>query len=508
MKIFTSSQVRVIDKYTIENEPISSIDLMERAAKAFADRFTRTIDSSREIFIFCGPGNNGGDGFVVARLLKERNYRLKALLVNISKRLSEDCKINMERFREKYEDDFVNLESAEDIPELSNNSIVIDAIFGSGLSRPIEGLAADLIHQINYSEAYIISIDVPSGLFGEDNRENNPKTIIRANHTLTFQFPFLSFFFAENSMNTGEWTVVDIGLHPKVIEESETRYRLITDSLVRNYLHSRERFSHKGSYGHALLIAGSYGMMGAAVLTAKACLRTGAGLVTAHIPRLGYNIVQTSIPEALISMDVSDIVFTEAPELTDFDAIGVGPGLSNKANSGKGIFKLLSKIDKALVVDADGLNILAANPDWLELLPENTIITPHPKEFDRLAGESNSGYERHLKQLAFAAKYKLIVVLKGAYTFITFPNRNTWVNTTGNAGMASGGSGDVLTGMIVSLLAQSYVPAEAAISAVFLHGLAADIAIENGQSMESLLAGDIIENIGNAFDRVRNNYKK
>lgn len=503
MKIFTSSQVRKIDEFTIENEPIESIDLMERAAKAFANWFTRTIDSSKEIFVFCGPGNNGGDGFAVARLLKERHYKVKAVLVNFSDKISDDCKKNMEIFRQKYEPDFISLETAENMPDVSSNSLVIDAIFGSGLSRPVEGLAANIIRLINSSWAYIVSVDVPSGLFGEDNRENNPDTIIRANRTLTFQFPFLSFFFAENYTYTGNWVVADIGLHPEAIEKTESKYQLTTIPLICNYLHTREKFSHKGSYGHALIIAGCYGMMGAAILTTKACLRTGAGLVTAHIPRFGYDIVQTSIPEALISMDVSDIVFTEAPDLKDFNAVGVGPGLSCKANSGKGIFKLLSKTDKPLVVDADALNILSANPDWIELLPENTIITPHPKEFDRLAGESKSGYERHLKQLAFSAKNKLIVVLKGAYTFISFPDGKTWINTTGNPGMASGGSGDVLTGMIVSLLAQSYTPAEAAITAVFLHGLAADIAIENGQCMESLLAGDIIENIGAAFNKIR-----
>ncbi len=503
MKIFTTSTVRELDKYTIEHEPLKSIDLMERAARAFTLWFLKGFDSSKPIFIFCGPGNNGGDGFAVARLLTERKFNVTVLWIKFTDKLSRDGKMNLERFSKISPDNLVPIESTGDLPEIPCHSIIIDAIFGSGLSRPAEGLAAEIIHQINSSDAYKISIDIPSGLFGEDNRDNNLENIVKADETVSFQFPFLSFFFSENYLFTGAWSVVPIGLHPKAIRETISNYELISSFLVRSLLHKREKFSHKGSYGHALIIAGCYGMMGASVLTTTACLRTGAGLVTAHIPRFGYDILQTSIPEALISMDASDIMFTEPPDLKSFNAIGVGPGLSCRPNSGKGIFSLLTKVDKPLVVDADGLNIISSNPEWLKLLPENTIITPHPKEFDRLAGESASGLERHQKQLEFASKYKLIVVLKGANTFVTLPNGKSWINNSGNPGMATGGSGDVLTGMLVSLLAQSYSPEEAAVLGVYLHGLAADLALEAGQSMESLLAGDIIDYIGKAFNHTR-----
>ena len=475
---------------------------MERAAMKFASWFVRKFDISREVVIFAGPGNNGGDGLAAARLLAERNFRLRVFLLDTGKGLSQDCSINLERLETGGQIKVNRLKNDSGIPELTKDARIIDAVFGSGLTRPVSGLAAEIIRKMNSSGATIISIDIPSGLFGEDNSGNTPDTIVRAKHTITFEFPFLSFFFPENEKYTGNWKAVSIGLHPGAIKETPSDYILTDRETIKNILREKSIFSHKGSNGHALMIAGCYGMMGAAVLANRACLRTGAGLVTAHIPRFGYNIIQTAVPEALVSLDQSDIIFTEVESLDKYSAVGIGPGLNCKSNTSKGVMHLISQVKVPLVLDADALNIISADPERLAALPENTILTPHPGEFDRIAGKQANAYQRHLKQKELSVKHKLIIVLKGRYTMISLPDGRSFINPTGNPGLATGGSGDVLTGIIVSMLAQGYSPEEAAVAGVYIHGLAADIALED-QSYESLLPSDVIEHIGRAFLRIR-----
>ncbi len=502
MKIFKSEQVSEIDAYTIKHEPVKSIDLMERAAKAFVSWFTRNIDNPGTVFIFSGPGNNGGDGMAIARMLHDRNYRVRAYLLHFTNKLSGDCAENVNRLKHSGEELYFELDEESVLPVPGKNDVIIDAIFGSGLSRPVEGFPARVIQHINQSEALTVSVDIPSGLFGEDNRDNIPENIVRARYTVTFEFPFLSFFFADNVGYTGEWTTVSIGLHPRAIEEKPTPYTALEMSDIKNLIKDRPKYSHKGTYGHGLIIAGSYGMLGASILTTHACLRSGAGLVTAHVPRLGYSIIQTALPEALVSIDQSDFHFTEVPDLSKYTAIGIGPGLAKRSNTQKAFCELLKTVKVPLVIDADGLNILSDNPDWMDRLPENSILTPHPGEFDRLAGESRNFYERHLKQLQLAKRYKSVIILKGANTIVAAPDGRSWINTTGNPGMATGGSGDVLTGILVSLLAQGYKPVHAAITAIFIHGLAGDLVLES-ESMESLISGDIVMHIGKAFKAVK-----
>jgi NAD(P)H-hydrate epimerase len=355
---------------------------------------------------------------------------------------------------------------------------------------------------MNQHASAIISIDIPSGLYGEDNSDNDYDGVVHADVTLTFQFPFLSFFFESNAPCVGRWRVHDIGLHPEAIRSIDTPYRTLEKEEIGPMLPVRRKFSHKGTYGHALLIAGSYGMMGAALLAGESALRAGAGLVSLHVPRFGYSIVQTAFPEAIVSMDPSDILFSTPPDLSPYSAIGVGPGLGNKHNTGKGLKNLLETVRVPLVIDADGLNLLSEHPEWLELLPEGTLLTPHPREFDRLAGEHQNSFKRHLKQREFAEKYRVIVILKGAYTGIAAPDGRYWFNTTGNPGMATGGSGDVLTGLLTGLLAQGMDPLDAARTGVYLHGLAGDLALK-GSSAEAVIAGDITAKLGAAFSEVR-----
>ncbi|KPK84643.1 MAG: hypothetical protein AMS27_09390 [Bacteroides sp. SM23_62_1] len=506
MKIFTSGQVIEIDKYTIENEPIASIDLMERASFQITQWITDHYDQHHSFIVFAGPGNNGGDGLAVARMLAEKFYRIRVVVLWISDKLSPDALRNYNLLKTINSIEVTDLHERDEVPVAERNEIIVDAIFGSGLNRPPEGFAARVIRFINKLQNIKISIDIPSGLFGEDNSKNKTENIIKATHTLTLQFPPLSFFFAENEEFTGSWAVLPIGLHPDAIEQQQTFFKYIQQSDILPILQSRKKFSHKGTYGNVLLIAGCYGMMGAAVLAGKACLRAGSGLVTIHLPGLGYQIVQTALPEAVISIDESELVFTGVKVLPDYKAIGIGPGLGCHTDTQKAVYNLLKKNDDLpMVIDADGLNILSVNKTWLDNIPPETILTPHPKEFERLAGKTKSGFERNMLLRDFAMKYKLIVILKGAFTSIAFPDGTCSFNSTGNPGMATAGSGDVLTGIILSLLGQGYQPGNAALLGVYLHGLAGDLAAEN-ESQESVIAGDIIGNIGKAY-RILHNYR-
>lgn len=491
-----------MDAYTIEHEPISSIDLMERASNSFADWFSEKFDTAKEVIVFAGPGNNGGDGLAISRILARRKYRVTVYLLNLKNKLSTDCEKNFQRLKSVNGIRLSVLDGTDPSPNLPKESVIIDALFGSGLTRAITGFEAKIIKTINSAGALVVAVDIPSGLFGENNKGNNREAIIKADFTISFEFPFLSFFFKENDPFVGKWLCVAIGIHPDAIEETKADHFLVEKAFVAKLLKNRSKFSHKGSFGHSLIVAGSYGMMGAAILAVRACLRGGSGLVTAHIPRFGYDIMQTSVPEALISIDQSDIIFTEVELLNKFNAIGIGPGLNTKSNTSKGVLKICREFRKALIIDADAINILAENKDVLQELQANTILSPHPGEFDRLAGESETEFERHLKQIDFSVKYGVIIILKGRYTMISLPDGSTFINTTGNSGLATGGSGDVLTGLITALLAQNYLPHEAAILGVYLHGLAADISLSD-QSEESLIPGDVIENLGKAFKFIR-----
>ncbi|MGE0088248.1 MAG: NAD(P)H-hydrate dehydratase [Bacteroidales bacterium] len=503
MKIFRSSQIREIDSYTIQCEPIKSIDLMIRAASSVTQWIKENIDKPKTAHVFAGPGNNGGDALVVARQLSQYNYNIVVYPVMISEKLSPDCEANLKILQELKSVRIMEIRTKDDFPNIQPDTIIIDGIFGTGLTRKTEGLAKDIIKHINKLKATIISIDIPSGLFGEDNSANDPESIICADYTLTFQSPKLSFLLPENDRFVGKWIVLPIGLHPEAIKNTTTSFFYVQDDFIKENLKIRKKFDHKGSFGHVALIAGSYGKMGAALLAAKASLRAGCGLVTVHIPKLGYEIMQTAVPEAMVSIDESEHIFSELPNPKDFSSIGIGPGISTNPNTVKGFTYLLNYYQKPLVIDADALNILSAHKDLLKKIPEDSILTPHPKEFERLTGNWNNDFERLTKQIEFAKSNKVFVVLKGAHTSIACPNGDCYFNSTGNPGMGTAGSGDVLTGIILSLLGQGYEPKTASIIGVYLHGLAGDIAAEKiGQ--EALIASDITENLGNAFLKTKN----
>ncbi|MCC8132170.1 MAG: NAD(P)H-hydrate dehydratase [Tannerellaceae bacterium] len=502
IKIFATDQVKELDQYTILHEPVSSIDLVERASTVFMHEFCRRFSKQHRIIVFAGQGNNGADALAISRLLKDEAYRVETYLFNPTHHLSVDCEMNKQRLLAMDQVEFTEVTDDFAPPVLGKQDIVIDGLFDSGLNRPLTGGFAGVVAYINQSEATVVSIDIPSGLFGEDNRTNEQQAIIQADLTLTFGFPKLAFLLPENAAFTGEWKVLDIGIHPDIVRETSTPYSMVTEEDIAQVFRPRPKFAHKGTFGHALLIAGSRGKLGSSVLSAKACLRTGAGLITVHTPQCGEVVFQTAFPEAMLNFDPNQEFFTALPDLSSYDVIGVGPGIGQRLETGAALERLLQGASKPIVMDADALNIMASNKDLLLRVPPRSILTPHTKEFDRLAGDSATGYERLMKAQSFAQQYKVCVVLKGAYTATCTPSGKVFFNSTGNPGISTAGSGDVLTGVILGLLSQGYEPETAAVAGVFLHGTAGDLAAQ-AYSEESMLAGDLVKMLGKAYKQIR-----
>ncbi len=497
MKILTAKQMHEADAYTIKTEPIDSIDLMERASNRLFEHISQKYPNLEKYCIFCGKGNNGGDGLALARMLLLNDKEVSVFIVNYTDSASEDFMTNYERLLEIQNEncEITELSEFHQIT-ISNDAIIIDGIFGSGLNRPIVDFTAQYISFLNTLQNTKITIDIPSGLYADKPIETNA-IVFHADETITFQSPKLQFMFAESSQYIGNLTIADINLlNP--FSENETPFEFLTTENIQ--LKKRDNFSHKGTFGHALLVSGCYGKMGAAVLASEACLRTGCGLLTTHSPKCGYEILQISIPEAMVSLDKNQETITNIPNDEKYSAIGIGPGIGTDEQTCNALKNFLKQNNKPLVLDADALNILAQNPDLWQYIKPNTILTPHPGEFDRLTHKHTTCYERFETQKELAKEHNCIVILKGHNTSIATPNEPIFFNSTGNAGMATAGSGDVLTGIITSLLAQHYEPIEAAKTGVFLHGFAGDCAT-NYQN-EPILARDIIENIRTAQEQI------
>lgn len=501
MKIFPVEKVREADQHTIINEPIASIDLMERAALQLNKWITKNISKKHHIIVFAGLGNNGGDGLALSRMLSEKKYNVCVHIIKYSDNTSVDFDKNLVRLKNNTEVKIVNISNVKDIPKINSTDIVIDAIFGSGLTRPATGIAGEAIKIINESGAIIIAVDVPSGLFVDSNSTSSKGEIIRADYTLTFQFPKLAFLLPENEFYVGNWHVLNIGLSPEYINKEKTQHFYMLRQDIQQSLKKRHKFSHKGTFGHALIIAGSYGKIGAAVLASRACLRSGVGLLHTHVPKCGINIMQTASPETMLSIDRYDNYFSQLPVLDKFNVIGIGPGLGTEHQSQMAFKMLIQEASIPMVIDADALNILAENPTWISFLPSGSVLTPHPGEFRRLAGQWVNDFDRLDKQKQLSQKFGVVIVLKGAFTSVSFPDGKIYFNSTGNPGMATAGSGDVLTGIITGLIASGYTSGVAAVLGVYLHGLAGDIAAKK-TGYEALIANDIVDNIGKAFKKL------
>ena len=503
MKILTAQQLSQADKETIKNQNITSEELMERAATlVFKEIHKRLQGAQVPVKIFCGIGNNGGDGLVIARHLVQHGYNTTVYVVNYSDNRSEDFLANYEKLKEISSECPHLIKKEADFPELKQGDFLIDAIFGIGLNRPIEGWIAKLIESMNNSGAFILAIDMPSGLFS-DKIPGNDAVVIKADYTLSFQAPKIVFFFPETMDYVGDLQVLDIGLDKDFIEKIASEKYLVEREEALSLYKSRKMNSHKGDYGHVLIVGGSYGKIGSVLLTATAALRSGSGLCSLYIPKCGYDIVQIGLPEAMVLTDDHDKLITGYPQNFNADVVCVGMGAGTEAATTEAFRKLLNSIDSPVVIDADGLNILSKNKDLLDLLPENSVLTPHPGELKRLIGSWEDDFHKLDMLSEFSKKYKVIIVVKGAHTF-TIDGVDIYVNNSGNPGMATAGSGDVLSGVITSLIGQSYEPVSAAILGVYLHGKAGDISASQ-RGFESLLAGNIAENIGMAVQSLFQN---
>jgi ADP-dependent NAD(P)H-hydrate dehydratase / NAD(P)H-hydrate epimerase len=493
LKLLTASQIRAWDKFTIKNEPILSIDLMERASLCFVDWYVGMYKNTGiSVHIFCGNGNNGGDGLAIARLLRDRLYEVAVYITRFAAEDSLDFDINLTRLQ-KYGDVKIQYQS-DTLPEIEAKGIIIDALLGSGVNKPVSGKLRDIICHINDLPNEKISVDMPSGLPSEGIAIG---TTFIPDIIFTLQVPKQSFFLQENELYCRSWVVGDIRLHPDFLRETISEVDLIDHDLARKMYKKRSKFQHKGHFGHAMIIAGSEGKIGAAILAAKACLRTGAGLVTACVPDIGCDIIHIIVPEVMVMPTGRNVLANLQVDFSQY-TIGIGPGLGLSENTIDAFTLILKDIQQPMVLDADAINIISLHPELLSLLPVGTILTPHPKEFSRLFGHVISETDRLELAKEMAIRHKIILVLKGAYTRVFTPSGHEFINHTGNPGMATGGSGDVLTGIVTGLLAQKYSPVDSAVLGVFLHGLAGDFALEN-ESVESLIASDIIINLGKAF---------
>ena len=499
MKILNAEQIRAWDQYTMGHEPIASIELMERAAKKCFEWLEDNSWFVHSFSIFCGKGNNGGDGLAIARMLAGQGCTVSVNILEFGHRGTDDFQANLAKLHQYPSVSIQFIQDETNFHLLPKDTVIIDALFGSGLTRPLEGITAKLVGHINNSGCAIIAIDIPSGMSVDRSSKGN--TIVKANYTLSFQCYKPAFLVAENAEFMGEIVILDIGLSPEFLSTLKTNFEVIDNPIIRSIYQPRNSFAHKGNFGHAMIVAGSYGKIGAAVLSARAGLRSGAGLLTCYTPKCGYEILQTAVSEAMILTDANSSIITKIDDdISKYNSIGIGPGLGTASETRVALKELLAVYNKPVVIDADALNGLSMEKT-LPSLPPGSILTPHPKEFERLFGECKNEFDRIEKAVAIAKSLNCLIVLKGHHTFIATPIGKGYFNNTGNAGMATAGSGDVLTGIITGLLAQEYSPEKAGILGVYLHGLAGDIAAKEF-SQEAMIAGDIIDNIGKAFKQL------
>ena len=500
IKVLDNEQVRSIDKATIERKSIRSVDLMEQAANACTTWLLNVIPEGADFLVVAGKGNNGGDGLAIARLLWKHGKQVTVIVVDDTGAPSADFNTNLDRWKATSGEDAAVIRSSDAIPARTNRTVVIDAIFGSGLNRTPTGVPAEVISALNAGEGRIIAIDIPSGLFADQTTQDRG-TVIRATTTLCLQVPRMAFFLPEYQEFTGDWQLIDIGLDTGALSEASARAFILSHRDIAALLPTRPSTGHKGTFGHALLLAGSRGKAGAAILAAGACLRSGAGLVTVRTPGSCLIPVQTNCPEAMCDPDAEEDFLDDVIKTERYDAIGAGPGIGTSKQTGNVLKRVIQDHPGPLVLDADALNILAENPTWLAFLPAGTILTPHPGEFARLAGKIADSFDRIQALRDMAKKHNIFVLLKGRFSTIACPDGQLYINPTGNHGMAKGGTGDALTGLITGLLASGLSQMRAVLAGAYIHGLAGDLCARDNHPI-GMTSGDLVSYLPAAFREI------
>lgn len=493
MKIFSAEQIKEGDNFTIMKEPITSINLMERAAEVCVHWLIHQFQNNEIFYIFCGNGNNGGDGLAIARLLYVKGYDAHVFFDG-SHSTSSQVQLNLQKVKDISGINIINFIDCKTF-NFKPNGVAIDTLFGIGLNRKIEGVLAEIVQKLNAISMSKIAIDIPSGLFA-DRDFSEDSVVFKADHTLSFQFWKKSFLHPETGEFCGKIHILDIGINAEFIENEPSNNFVIDDVLIHQIYQPRNDFSNKGTFGNSTIIAGSFGKIGAAVLATKSALRSGSGITKTLAPKCGYDILQINCPEAMFISGGENYI--DDIDVTDSSVIGIGPGLGTDLITEKVLLIFLKNCRNPLVVDADALNIISKNSKNLKLIPHNSIITPHPKEFERLFGKTENSFKRLELARKKAVELGIYIVLKDHHTQIITPEDQVYYNITGNSGMAKGGSGDALLGIITSLLAQNYSSKDAAIFGVWLHGKAGDLAAEKF-SKEAMLPTDLIDELGNVF---------
>ncbi len=488
LPLLTSAQAKATDAYTIAHEPVNAIDLMERAAEAFVKCFVNHYsDKEKRIAVYCGTGNNGGDGLAIARLLHQQHYQnITVKIARFSDKETDDFDTNLKRLKAV---EVVEIATDDELPT-ETADIILDGLLGTGLNKPLSGDYKKLVNYLNRLNKHVVAIDIPTGFFA-DGELSQDATVLKANLVITFQQPKINFLLPESAAYMDAFEVADIGIKPEYIVKQNSPYQLLQQADISAKLKPRTNFTHKGTYGHALIIAGEPETMGAAILCSSACAHTGAGLTTACIPESGLTALNAAWPEVMAIVRKDGYPPKIDPK--KFTSVAIGPGLGKQNGSLKLLQTTFAEFDRPIVVDADGLNLMAENHLY-RTIPVHSIITPHVKEFDRLFGEHKNWWQRINTMMQKAREYQLYIVLKNRYTMIGTPDGQVYFNPTGNPAMASGGMGDVLTGVIVSLLAQDYTPQDACIIGTYIHGLAGDdLALPHKRS--TVLAGDVAKHI-------------
>ncbi|PQB04317.1 NAD(P)H-hydrate dehydratase [Aureitalea marina] len=497
MKIFSAEQLYEADRITCEKQQISSTDLMERAAgQIFNWLNTRMQGAQVPIHIFCGIGNNGGDGLALGRMLINHGYKVEVYIANFTDKRSKCFLINYGRIKDVTKNWPKLMSGPDDFPEIHPDDIIVDALFGIGLTRAIEGWVKELVLHLNSSPAFKLAIDIPSGL-SANGPVLDPEGVVRANHTLTFQTPKMAFFLPKSGQFVPYFEALDIGLDPQYLIETKPMASIVLKPEVKSFYRQRNKYSHKGDYGHLLMAGGNQGQMGAMVLSSQAALRTGCGLLTVHVPKCGLDILQTAVPEAMAQPDLEELTISDIPVNWSPTTVAVGMGMGTKAETAEAIKTLFAQTEQPMVIDADALNLISEHQNMFDSIPQGSILTPHPGELKRLVGEWTDDYDKIERVKQLCEKHQLIILVKGANTLVIGPGLIK-INSTGNPGMATAGSGDVLSGMIGSLLAQGYEPIIAAIMGVYLHGSAGNMAATE-LGFEAVTASEISSRISESF---------
>jgi ADP-dependent NAD(P)H-hydrate dehydratase / NAD(P)H-hydrate epimerase len=490
LPLLTSSQIREADAYTIANEPISSVNLMERAAKAFVGWFVNHFpDKKQAISIYCGTGNNGGDGLAIARILHGHHYKtVNIKITRFSDKASDDFNVNLKKLQSTIS--VTEIKPGDNFPD-EDGVIIIDAMLGSGLNKPLHGDYQKLVKHLNTLEKTVVAVDIPTGFFAEGDI-NLDSTVLKAQLVITFQQPKINFLLPESGPFMECWQAVNIGIDERFVQSLNSPYQFVEEKDIRRLIKPRHKFSNKGTYGHALIVAGQAKTMGAALLCSSACAHAGAGLTTACVPESGLTALNSYLPEIMAVVRQGN----DLPEIEwdKFSTMGIGPGLGNDEGSLALLTDIFTNYKKPVVIDADALNILAEHKQLWAIIPEGSILTPHMKEFDRLFGDSKTWWQRLQIAIQKAKEHKICIILKNDYTITATPDGKAYFNSTSNAAMASGGMGDVLTGVITALLAQKYSPVDACIIGTYIHGKAGDeLALPN--RMHVVLPGKLISQL-------------